>query len=1214
MRRIYGYIFFTLLLSIGLPAQADSNLLYELGEIDNNTPFTEIPLVITEGESNVSIDMRATSGDLDTLVFLVDENGNILAQNSDRADGVGNDTDSFLNLRGLPIGDYRIIASREGVENGFTAGAYEAIVVIEPTLVNNLDYDVTAETLTEIGYPELPTQPTAEWTIMAFYGADTNLEAALLNDINEFELAGGSDEQIRVIALVDRHPEHDSSNDDWTTTRIFEVSNNVTDDAEGTYPPQIDSVTLADLGELDTGDGEVLAQFLTWALRTYPANHYAISIGSHGAGWQGLSTDETTGAELGTDPTIISLPELTKALDITKEIAGVDKFDLMINDACLMSSVEYHSAVSDYFNLTLASPEITVNPALDMTLFTDVLRNQGDADLITLGDELVNKYINEDMFTRGTSSTEYYTFSLVDLQNYDTVIETINSFAEYVNKDPARYAELLGEARANVYTYSAFMGGNTLVDIGHLMEQIIILARDVDLIEQAQEVLTTIEATRIYGNAGERASRLTSYFNVYFPENSNDFEQDYFEQSPLTEWGNMLRNYYNLQTPRSWLGEDSLLTYHPPTAPNVKVTQVFPISATLTLPPTIKIEIEGRRISRGTFTVDLVDEERDVAVRLLSTPILQEIVVGNTQNFVNRWRSGVDRSNFSWLPMTLPVVTDGETSENELLIRSGDTAILEGRYKEPDGRNWNDVAVFFSIEKGTVQRVISRAKGSGAVAEVLIPEGSLFQSYRQYVKPDGRSAVKPGTSYMWGANGLTWSDEVAPNGKYRLGFLVEAQGGTAGFDSAEINVNNDTVIEGRRGFLAINLGLSFSHPEEWITPLAATGFIQTVNDDLTQSISVISFPAQTENIFQIAENYQRKFGYTPIGEPEQVELGRFNIPAVQFDYSYELDGATWYGRAYAMYRLTARRIPETSIIYAVEAQTEDDLTALFDEYKSTLRFFDAVALQARAENRWRYRQFKPGILYPVPKGWIREGDIASGSWRTVSNPDEPEINAQITFFEETEDVDGIIESLRGDILPDEFEVVPYDTTRRRWKVVPFEFERDGQTIISRVYFAKIQGEVYVIKFETPDDGQVVERYRNRFELMIDGFAPLSNQRYALGDTNPTLLKANMSSALETCDVDLENVACYGQGNLIAFAEDEDALSEEGDFIGIDEVDALSVGFENEDDDSFDSFSIAIIEPEITQANGETATITIGVFGGVSVETDYIEIEAAESDE
>jgi hypothetical protein len=464
MQRIYIYVMLILLFSF--PTQADDNLLYELGVVDDENPFVQIPLSIVDDVSNVTVDMRATGGDLDTLVFLIDDAGNILAKNSDRTDGIATETDSVLTINGLPVGDYHIIASREGVEQGVSTGSFEAIVIIEPTANNELDYDISAETLSALGYPQLSPQPTADWTLMAFYGADTNLEAALLNDINEFELAGGSDESIRVIALVDRHPEHDTSNNDWTTTRIFEINANITEDAQDTYPPTIDSVELADLGELDTGDGETLAQFLAWAITTYPAEQYAISIGSHGAGWKGLSQDESAGEELGTHATIISLPELTHAFEITKTIAGVDKFDLMINDACLMSSVEYHTIISDYFNLTLASPEITVNPALDMTLFTEILRSGTDTDLTELGSQLVDKYVHEDMFTRGTTSTEYYAFSLVNLQDYDVVTEAINDFAELVNDTPELYVNLLGEARANVYTYSSFMGSNTLVQLG----------------------------------------------------------------------------------------------------------------------------------------------------------------------------------------------------------------------------------------------------------------------------------------------------------------------------------------------------------------------------------------------------------------------------------------------------------------------------------------------------------------------------------------------------------------------------------------------------------------------------------------------------------------------------------------------------------------------------------------------------------------------------
>jgi hypothetical protein len=761
-----------------------------------------------------------------------------------------------------------------------------------------------------------------------------------------------------------------------------------------------------------------------------------------------------------------------------------------------------------------------------------------------------------------------------------------------------------------------YLRRDVLVDIGHLMEQIIILAHDVKIIDAAQNVLQAVDSTRLYGNSGERAQRLTSYFNVYFPENSDDFESSYLSQSPLPEWGNMLRSFYNLQTPRLWLGEESLLTYHPPTAPIVNISQVFPVTSTVTLPPTIKMEIEGRRIARGSFTVDQI-QDKGVGIRFLSTPILTEIVAGDTANFVSQWRSGVDRSQFSWLPMTLPVVTDGETSENELLIKSESTAILEGRYKERGGKGWNDVAVFFSIATGKVERVISRMKGSGALAEVQIASGSAFQSYRQYVKPDGRTALKPGTGYVWGEEGLSWSEEIAPSGQYNLGFLVQAFGGISGFDSVTINVNNDDIVEARRGFIAINLGLTFSYPEDWITPFNTGSQIVTNNPAQTQSIAIHYFNAQSENIFQIAENYEREFGLESINDPTEIELGRQKIPTAEFDYIFDLNDVTWYGKGFAMFRETDRRTSKTSIIYALEAQSQEELDALVSTYRPTLRFFDPVRLAEQQENSWQYHLFKPGVLYPVPKGWILEGDLASGSSRIISNPDAPQINAQVTFYEETEDVTAIMETLRGTLLPDDFEIVEYETMRRVWQIVPFEFERDGTEFVSRIYFTAIDGEVYMLKFEAPNDEDAVGVFRNRFELMVDGFAPASNLRYALGDSNPTLLKANMNRALEVCNIESQNSACYAQGEVSAIVSDDtdtDAFDEEGETIGIDEFEELSVGFGDDDDSTFDSFSIAIIESEVMQSNGETANITLGIFGGVSVSGDYIEIEQVATDE
>lgn len=66
-------------LSYGQAVEADF-----IGTIDDERPFIEFPLRVAITGSTVTIDMAKTSGDLDTLLYLVDDKGSIVAQNDDR--------------------------------------------------------------------------------------------------------------------------------------------------------------------------------------------------------------------------------------------------------------------------------------------------------------------------------------------------------------------------------------------------------------------------------------------------------------------------------------------------------------------------------------------------------------------------------------------------------------------------------------------------------------------------------------------------------------------------------------------------------------------------------------------------------------------------------------------------------------------------------------------------------------------------------------------------------------------------------------------------------------------------------------------------------------------------------------------------------------------------------------------------------------------------
>ena len=187
--------------------------------------------------------------------------------------------------------------------------------------------------------------PEAAWTILVYYGGDNNLEPGILNDLDEFEMAGGSTDRTSYCRAGGSQPtvyRFQRRLDD--SHAVFELAADVTGDHPAAFPAKevatIDTSPLADLGELDTGDGETLAQFLVWGVQHYPAQHYAVAFGSHGAGWQGLIQDDTSERDL------LSIPELQQAFALATAAAGVEKFDLLINDACLMSSVEYYAAAS----------------------------------------------------------------------------------------------------------------------------------------------------------------------------------------------------------------------------------------------------------------------------------------------------------------------------------------------------------------------------------------------------------------------------------------------------------------------------------------------------------------------------------------------------------------------------------------------------------------------------------------------------------------------------------------------------------------------------------------------------------------------------------------------------------------------------------------------------------------------------------------------------
>jgi len=242
--------------------------------------------------------------------------------------------------------------------------------------------------------PALPqdTRVTKEWTIMVFMNGKNNLSEYVIEDMNEMEKYGPT-ENINIVTQAARmkytapsyppggggyyddygpwgggpsvpHPgwpnpmwpsqppmmmkagDRDASTD-WTGVRRYLVT------ADGDNA-SLSSTMLSDLGTVDMGDYKQLVEFGKWAKQNYPARKYMLVVWNHGDGWRkktpgqpalkGISYDDETGNG-------ISTVNLGLAV---REMGGVD---IYASDACLMQMAEVAYELKDAAKITVGSEE-----------------------------------------------------------------------------------------------------------------------------------------------------------------------------------------------------------------------------------------------------------------------------------------------------------------------------------------------------------------------------------------------------------------------------------------------------------------------------------------------------------------------------------------------------------------------------------------------------------------------------------------------------------------------------------------------------------------------------------------------------------------------------------------------------------------------------------------------------------------------------------------
>lgn len=247
-----------------------------------------------------------------------------------------------------------------------------------------------------------PVEPGREWTVAVWMDGDNDLEGMLAPDLDELER--GVVPGVTFVVQIDRVEGYATNAvDDWTDTRRLEI---VADAEAGVVSPVVE-----ELGEVDMGSGDALADFLLWTAERYPSKHLAVVLWNHGGGFW-IASDDTSGSTMG-----IADGELTAALQHVVDRRG-ELVDVVAFDACNMAQWENAYMLAPVARTFVASQAWVGSEgyAYDQ-LFT---LTGADVDAVTVADQLA--------WSAGVYNGEL-TQAAVDLTRLDGLTDAIDALA-----------------------------------------------------------------------------------------------------------------------------------------------------------------------------------------------------------------------------------------------------------------------------------------------------------------------------------------------------------------------------------------------------------------------------------------------------------------------------------------------------------------------------------------------------------------------------------------------------------------------------------------------------------------------------------------------------------------------------------------------------------------------------------------------------------------
>jgi len=353
------------------------------------------------------------------------------------------------------------------------------------------------------------------WTVLVYMVADNDLEPFALEDLSEM-MQAGSNEGLNIVVQSDRADGHAREGiaglSNWMSTKRLKV------EAGGL-------TELEDIGEQNMGDPSTLSDFIEWAVTGYPADRYFIVFWDHGAAWPGFGGDEST-ASLD----MLTMAELRSGLSQGLSNAGLDRFDIIGFDACLMASYEAAVTVKGMGDYLLASEELEPGHGWDYSKLTAVRSNPAMSPL-ELAKGIVSGFQAQAI---ALEQGAQITLSVTDLSELDDLEVAVEALASAIIQDPGGSAQTAMGSRAATQEFGKAPDPSQsthMVDLKDLSSRL----AGTNLAGPAEQVISALTAAvkhKIQGPGIGEAGGLS----IYLPSQMQYYQADYDSVAGVEEW------------------------------------------------------------------------------------------------------------------------------------------------------------------------------------------------------------------------------------------------------------------------------------------------------------------------------------------------------------------------------------------------------------------------------------------------------------------------------------------------------------------------------------------------------------------------------------------------------------------------------------------------------------------------------------------------------